>query len=54
MLNNVYCVPDEKDPPNTPFNCLFFMFVSFGEEKNKMKFTANAALKYRKAHNQSD
>ena len=25
-------------------HCLFFMYISFGEEKNKMKFTASAAL----------
>ena len=26
--------------------CLFFMYISFGDEKKETKFTANAALNY--------
>ena len=35
MLNNIYCVPDEKNIENTFKYIVYlsFMYVSFGEEK---------------------
>ena len=43
MLNNNYCVPDEKKLPNTCVYCFFFM-TQVLERRKKMKFTADAAL----------
>ena len=44
MLNNIYCVPDEKDFGKHVYIGFFFLYISFGDEKRKTKFTAIVAL----------
>ena len=46
MLNYIFCVPEEKDSRKRVYMYIvcFFMYVSFGEDKKKTKFAANAAL----------
>ena len=46
MLNNIYCVPDEKDSGKHVYIVYFFMYISFGDEKRKTKFTAIVALTF--------
>ena len=41
MLNNIYCVPGEKKPPQ---NMFIFIYMSFEDEKKTPKSTANATL----------
>ena len=45
MLYTNYCVPDKKNPPKIGVYCLFFVNISFGEEKIKDQYKANAAFK---------
>ena len=44
MLNNIDSVQGKKDSRKYFYIYLFFMYVSFGEERKKTKLTANAAL----------
>mgnify|MGYP003692511277 CR=1 FL=1 len=39
-VEHYHCVPDEKILPKTRLNCLFFVYVGFGEEKeNRLKYS---------------
>ena len=44
MLNNIFCVPDEKDSPKHVLLFIFHIRKFWRGEKNT-KFTANAALR---------
>ena len=37
MLNTNYCIPDEKYFQKHVYICLFFVYVSFVEEKKRTK-----------------
>ena len=45
-VNQHYLRSKLKKTPENMLYCLFFMYVSYGEEKNQTKYSANAALKY--------
>ena len=44
MLNNIYCVSDEKDPQNRDYNFYFSCTLVLDRRGKKRKFKANAAL----------
>ena len=46
MLNNIFCVPDEKDSPKHVLLFMFHIHVrKFWRGEKNTKFTANAALR---------
>ena len=44
MLNNINCVPDEKDSQKHVYIVYFSLYVSFEDEEKNQQNTPNAAI----------